>query len=68
MKLQIARQPFVPAFLTLTLVTAVALWGMPASDVTTDEPVARVADMIGSGMAISMPGEMLLQFQHAFPG
>ncbi|MDE6864935.1 MAG: hypothetical protein K2I97_01760 [Alistipes sp.] len=68
MKLQIARQPFVPAFLTLTLVTAVALWGMPAPDAATDEPVARVADMIGSGMAISMPGEMLLQFQHTFPG
>lgn len=67
MKILIARQPFVPAFLTLTLVTAAALWGVPAPDAATREPVARVADMIGSGMAISMPGEMLLQFQLSFP-
>ncbi|MCM1300610.1 MAG: hypothetical protein NC250_05300 [Alistipes senegalensis] len=67
MKILIARQPFVPAFLTLTFVTAAALWSAPAPDAASAEPVARVADMVGSGMAISMPGEMLLQFQYAFP-
>lgn len=68
MKLRIARQPFVPAFLTLLIVSAVALWGIPSAESSADSVVVHVSDMVGSGVALSMPGELLLQFEYAWPG
>lgn len=68
MKLHFARQPFVPAFLTLFVVCVIALWGVPSAESAEGETVAHVSDMVGSGVAISMPREMLLQFQLSWPG
>ena len=67
MKLNISRQPFVPAFVTLLAVCAVALWGAPASVPAKDEAVTHVSDMIGSGAAMVLPREMVLQFQLSWP-
>ncbi len=68
MKLRVARQPFVPAFLTLLLVCVIALWGVPSAENSTEKTVVHVSDMVGSGVALSMPGELLLQFRYAWPG
>ena len=67
MKLNIARQPFVPAFVTLLTVSVVALWGAPAPAPAAEDVVTHVSDMIGSGVAMALPRELLLQFERSWP-
>ncbi|MCM1151187.1 MAG: hypothetical protein NC209_05555 [Alistipes sp.] len=57
MKFNIARQAFIPAFLTLAALAATAVYWPEAS--------AFAAPAEGSGLR--MPGELLLRFQYAFP-
>lgn len=72
MKFDIARQPLIPAFLTLAALAVVAMWG---ADVRPDA-AAPLIDAGGEGLtghgisdalAVSPPGELLLQFQTAHP-
>lgn len=65
MKFDIARQPLVPAFLTLAALTVVTMWGAGS-------PVAELTgNMAGQGapgaVAVALPGELLAQFQAAHP-
>ncbi len=68
MKLQFARQPFVPAFLTLLVVCAIALWGVAPAESVGGGAAVHASGRIGAGMAFAMPREMLLRFQTAWPG
>ena len=68
MKLQFARQPFVPAFLTLLAVCAIALWGVAPAEPVPGGAAVPAAERLGSGMAFAMPREMLLRFQESWPG
>lgn len=59
MKFDIARQAFIPSFLTLAALAAVAVYG----------PVGAAAPMpVVQGSGLWMPGELLLRFQASFPG
>ncbi len=67
MRFDIARQPFVPAFLTLLALTVVAMWGggMPlgtGADLLSGSSAAPLA-----GVAVGIPRDLLLQFQQAHP-
>lgn len=73
MKFDIARQPLVPAFLTLAALAVVAMWnaGGPATD--TAALASHAAETVDTGrnaaraLAVSSPGELLTQFQAAHP-
>lgn len=58
MKFNIARQAFIPAFLTLAALAAAAIYWPEASGVA-------VSPSEGSGLW--MPGELIVRFQSAFP-
>lgn len=68
MKLQFARQPFVPAFLTLLVVCATALWGVAPAESAAGGAAVHASEQIGAGMAFALPHEMLLRFQEGWPG
>lgn len=59
MKFDIARQAFVPSFLTLAALAATAVYGPVAA--AAPAPVAAISD-------IPLPGEFLMRFQAAYPG
>lgn len=64
----LARQLFVPAFLTLLLLCVVALWIAPAvrpavEPAATLQPTAPDA----AGMAFALPGQLLQRFQNEWP-
>ncbi len=61
MKFNIARQTFFPAFLTLAALAGTAVY-LPQTG------AAAQATATVAGDALWMPGELLLQFQAAFPG
>ena len=76
MKFDIARQPLIPAFLTLAALAAAAMWG--AGGRACDPALlTAAADGLGSAvppgalrggaLAVASPGELLLQFQAAHP-
>ncbi|MDE5690948.1 MAG: hypothetical protein K2I13_01845 [Alistipes sp.] len=58
MKFDIARQAFIPSFLTLAALAATAVYGPVGAVVSMPEPQLS---------GIWMPGELLLRFQAAFP-
>lgn len=65
MKPDIARQPLVPAFLTLLLLGGVAAWSFAFPDTS----VAAVAtDPAVEGLAIGTPARLVVDFQAARPG
>lgn len=71
MKFDIARQPLIPAFLTLAALAVVAMWG---ADVRPDAAAPLIDAGSGSlaaramaGMVVSSPAELLAQFQAAHP-
>lgn len=65
MKFDIARQPLIPAFLTLAALAVVAMWGADAcpDDAASGSLTARAM----AGMVVSSPAELLAQFQAAHP-
>lgn len=71
MRFDIARQPFVPAFLTLLAITLLAMWGLEAPVAAgTAAAAVSAAPNPGTelpGLAIDMPQNLLLQFQLAHP-
>lgn len=75
MKFDIARQPLVPAFLTLLLLTVVMVWGAgeplppaaePASGAVSGA-VSSAASGAASELAVRMPATLLDLFQTAHP-
>lgn len=68
MKFDIARQPLVPAFLTLAALTFVAMWGAGGSAADAAALAGNTAFRSASDpLAIPLPGELLAQFQAAHP-
>lgn len=68
MKFDIARQPLVPAFLTLAALTVVAMWGAGGSAADAAALAGNTAFRGASDpLAIPLPGELLAQFQAAHP-
>ena len=68
MKFDIARQPLVPAFLTLAALTVVAMWGAGGSAADAAALAGNTAVRSASDpLAIPLPGELLAQFQAAHP-
>lgn len=68
MKFDIARQPLVPAFLTLAALTVVAMWGAGGSDAAPAALAGNIAGRSASdAVAIALPGDLLAQFQSAHP-
>lgn len=69
MRFDIARQPFVPAFLTLFALTVIAMWGLgaPVAAETAASALPNPATALPD-LAIDMPQNLLLQFQLAHPG
>ena len=66
MKFDIARQPLVPAFLTLAALAVAAMWG--AAGRGCDPALAGGAAILPEGaLTTASPGELLLQFQTAHP-
>lgn len=66
MKFDIARQPLVPAFLTLAALAVAAMWG--AAGRGCDPALAGSAAILPKGaLTTASPGELLLQFQTAHP-
>lgn len=64
MKFNIARQPLVPAFLTLVAITALAMWRIPlAEQIRPDE----LALPTYGRLAIPTIEELLVRFQSSFP-
>lgn len=61
MKFDIARQAFIPSFLTLAALAATAVYGPAATAAASAAPVIPVSDF-------RLPGELLVRFQQAFPG
>lgn len=59
MKFDIARQAFVPSFLTLAALAATAVYGPVGAAAAVPEPQVS---------GVWLPGELLLRFQAAFPG
>ena len=73
MKFDIARQPLVPAFLTLAALAIVAMWNAGGTAADTAALAGHAAETVGTGrnaagaLAVSSPGELLAQFQEAHP-
>ena len=73
MKFDIARQPLVPAFLTLAALAVVAMWNAGGPAVDTAVQAGHAAETVDIGrnaagaLAVSSPGELLAQFQAAHP-
>ena len=73
MKFDIARQPLVPAFLTLAALAVVAMWNAGGPAVSTAVQAGHAAETVDIGrnaagaLAVSSPGELLAQFQAAHP-
>lgn len=73
MKFDIARQPLVPAFLTLAALAVVAMWNAGGTAADTAALAGHAAETVGTGrnaagaLAVSSPGELLAQFQEAHP-
>ena len=73
MKFDIARQPLVPAFLTLAALAVVAMWNAGGPAVSTAVQAGHAAGTVDIGrnaagaLAVSSPGELLAQFQAAHP-
>lgn len=65
MKFNIARQPLVPAFLTLAALTALAMWGIPTGGPFNPESLSIPTH---GQMAIPSIEELLAQFEGARPG
>lgn len=60
--MNLTRQTFVPAFLTLAALAATALYAFPGSGAT-----AAASFALPAGDLLWMPGDLLLRFQSAFP-
>ena len=73
MKFDIARQPLVPAFLTLAALAVVAMWNAGGTAADTAALAGHASETVGTGrnaagaLAVSSPGELLAQFQEAHP-
>ena len=73
MKFDIARQPLVPAFLTLAALAVVAMWSAGGPAVSMAVQAGHAAGTVDIGrnaagaLAVSPPGELLAQFQAAHP-
>lgn len=73
MKFDIARQPLVPAFLTLAALAVVAMWNAGGPAVSMAVQAGHAAGTVDIGrnaagaLAVSSPGELLAQFQEAHP-
>ena len=73
MKFDIARQPLVPAFLTLAALAVVAMWNAGGPAVSMAVQAGHAAGTVDIGrnaagaLAVSSPGELLAQFQAAHP-
>ena len=73
MKFDIARQPLVPAFLTLAALAGVAMWNAGGTAADTAALAGHAAETVGTGrnaagaLAVSSPGELLAQCQEAHP-
>lgn len=71
MKFDIARQPLVPAFLTLAALAVVAMWNAGGPAVSMAVQAGHAAGTVDIGrnaagaLAVSSPGELLAQFQAA---
>lgn len=65
MKFNIARQPLVPAFLTLAALTALAMWGIPAASAPNPESLSIPTR---GEMAIPSVEELLAAFENSWPG
>ena len=65
MKFNIARQPLVPAFLTLVAIAALAMWRAGAGAMSLPEQAAIPTHGI---LAIDSPEVLLGRFQSAYPG
>ena len=65
MKFNIARQPLVPAFLTLAAITALAMWKVPLTGEFNPENLAIPTHGV---FAVKTLEELLGEFQGAFPG
>lgn len=70
MKFDIARQPLVPAFLTLAALAVVAMWNAGDPVMSTAAQAGQAAAIgrnAADGLAVASPGELLGQFQVAHP-
>lgn len=65
MKIDIARQPLIPAFLTLAVLVAVAMWNV---DLANNIPVPQPASATDGSLAITLPQVWIATFQEAHPG
>ena len=70
--MHLARQLFVPAFLTLLLLGILALWWAspaPAASVAAPaDSTASLSPVASAGLAVELPGELLGQLQLRLPG
>lgn len=64
MKIDIARQPLIPAFLTLAALTAAAMWNV---DVQGAAPLPSALTTSDASLAITLPELWLQHFQAAHP-
>ena len=64
MKIDIARQPLIPAFLTLAALAAAAMWN---ADAPNGLPLPTTLPSSDGALAITLPENWLLQFQAAHP-
>lgn len=64
MKIDIARQPLIPAFLTLAVLAAAAMWN---ADAPNGLPLPTTLPSSDGALAITLPENWLLQFQAAHP-
>lgn len=65
MKIDIARQPLIPAFLTLAALVAVAMWDV---DLTGRLPARQPVPVPDGTLAITLPRVWIASFQAAHPG
>lgn len=68
MKFDIARQPLVPAFLTLAALAVAAMWGAAGRGCDPTLLTGSAAILPEGALTTASPGELLLQFQAAHPG
>lgn len=66
MKFNIARQPLVPAFLTLAALAVIAMW--KAGPTTGNIPAESALTAAGGELAVATPAELLVRLQTACPG
>ena len=66
MKFNIARQPLVPAFLTLVALAVVAMWKAGATG--GNIPAEGALTAAGGELAVATPAELLIRLQAACPG